>query len=277
MARTSPRTGTAPPTDDVVLGAALVLGGANVIMQLARPAVGYGVVESRVESGQLFRHPIKRTRTTLTYVALAVKGSDEERRLFARGVNKVHAQVRSGPDHPVAYNALDPELQLWVAACLYRGVEDAQRFFRRVPDDAEAERIYAATATMGTMLQVPAGMWPVDRTAFEEYWAGALAHVSIDDTVRRYLTDVVDLRFAPWPVSQLLGPLNRFLTTGFLPPLFREQMQFAWSPARQRRFDRLSAVLRPMVAVLPPLVREFPFNAYLWDMRRRIRRGSPLV
>lgn len=271
------RTRTAPPTDDVVLGAALLLGGANVIMQLARPAVGYGVAESRVESGQLFRHPIKRTRTTLTYVALAVKGSDDERRLFVRGVNKAHAQVRSGPDSPVAYNAFDPELQLWVAACLYRGVEDAQRFFRGAPDDVEAERIYAAAATMGTMLQVPAEMWPADRAAFEQYWADALAHVAIDDTVRRYLTDVTELRFAPWPVPQLAGPLNRFLTTGFLPPLFREQMQFPWSAARQRRFDRLMAALRPLVGVLPPIVREFPFNAYLWDMRRRIRRDSPLV
>lgn len=271
------KTGTATPANDVVLGAALALGTANVIMQLARPAVGYGVVESRVESGQLFRHPVKRTRTTLTYVALAVKGGDEERRLFARGVNKVHARVRSGPDAPVAYNALDPELQLWVAACLYRGVEDAQRFFRGVQDEAEAERIYAAAATMGTMLQVPARMWPADRAAFEEYWADALAHVSIDDTVRGYLTDVTDLRFAPWPVPQLFGPLNRFLTTGFLPPLFRDQMRFAWSPARQRRFDLLVAALRPLVAALPPIVREFPFNAYLWDMRRRIRRHGPLV
>ena len=42
-------------------------------MQLARPGAGYGVMESRVESGRADRHPIKRARTTLTYLAVAGK------------------------------------------------------------------------------------------------------------------------------------------------------------------------------------------------------------
>ena len=33
------------------MGVGLLAGPANVIMQLARPGVGYGVMESRVESG----------------------------------------------------------------------------------------------------------------------------------------------------------------------------------------------------------------------------------
>ncbi len=48
------------------MGMALLAGPANVIMQLARPGVGYGVLESRVESGRVDRHPIKRARTTFT-------------------------------------------------------------------------------------------------------------------------------------------------------------------------------------------------------------------
>lgn len=47
------------------MGVALLAGPANVIMELAMPGVGYGVLESRVESGRLDRHPIKRARTTL--------------------------------------------------------------------------------------------------------------------------------------------------------------------------------------------------------------------
>ncbi|GAA3754836.1 hypothetical protein GCM10022402_36890 [Salinactinospora qingdaonensis] len=68
--------------DEMVIGASLLAGAANVIMQLSHPAVGYGVVESTVESGQLFRHPVKRTRTTLTYLVVAMLGTDEERKLF---------------------------------------------------------------------------------------------------------------------------------------------------------------------------------------------------
>jgi uncharacterized protein (DUF2236 family) len=42
-----------------LMGVALLAGPANVVMQLARPGVGYGVLESRVESGRLDLHPIK--------------------------------------------------------------------------------------------------------------------------------------------------------------------------------------------------------------------------
>src|SRR5688500_8851532 len=106
-------------------------GTANVIMQLAHPAVGHGVVESRVEPGRLFDHPVKRTRTTLTYLAVAVLGSDEERAEYRRAVNAVHAQVYSTASSPVEYRAMDPDLQLWVAACLYRGFEDFCVAFNR--------------------------------------------------------------------------------------------------------------------------------------------------
>src|SRR5512144_1477450 len=64
-----------PTVDEGLLGVGLLLGPANVIMQLARPGVGYGVLESRVESGRVDLHPIKRARTTFTYPSVATKGS----------------------------------------------------------------------------------------------------------------------------------------------------------------------------------------------------------
>ena len=103
------------------MGIALLAGPANVIMQLARPGVGYGVMESRVESGRVDLHPIKRARTTFTYLAVATAGSDAQKAAFRRAVNRAHAQVYSTPDSPVQYNAFDLDLQLWVGACLYKG------------------------------------------------------------------------------------------------------------------------------------------------------------
>src|SRR5918912_1015379 len=108
--------------DDGLMGVALLAGPANVIMQLARPGVGYGVMESRVESGRIDRHPIKRARTTFTYLAVATKGSDEQKAAFRRAVNRAHAQVYTTDESPVKYHAFDKELQMWVAACLYKGV-----------------------------------------------------------------------------------------------------------------------------------------------------------
>lgn len=100
---------------------AFAAGAANVIMQLSRPGVGYGVVESKVDSGNLLKHPWKRARTTFSYLAVAILGKPADRAAFRDAVDGAHRQVRSGPASPVRYNAFDRDLQLWVAACLYVG------------------------------------------------------------------------------------------------------------------------------------------------------------
>ncbi|MDV6012436.1 DUF2236 domain-containing protein [Haloechinothrix sp. LS1_15] len=263
--------------DDIIVGASLLAGTANVIMQLGRPGVGYGVVESTVESGQVFRHPIKRTRTTLTYLAVAALGAEEERRHYRRAVNGAHAQVRSGESSPVSYNAFDPDLQLWVAACLYKGVEDTCAAFLGELDEHSLDEIYRESARLGTTLQVPAQLWPADRAAFAKYWDDALDAVHIDDTVRAYLHDLVELRFLPRTVAAPLAPFHRFVTTGFLPPRFREEMRLPWTSRQQRRFDRLTGVVAAVVNRLPRPLRQFPYNLCLADLRWRIRTGRNLV
>lgn len=267
--------------DEGLMGIALLLGPANVIMQLARPGVGYGVMESRVESGRVDRHPIKRARTTFTYLAVAGKGTDEQKAAFRRAVNRAHAQVYSTEDSPVEYNAFDKELQLWVAACLYKGAVDAFRMFVGDLDDATADQHYADSVSLGTTLQVPADMWPPDRAAFDIYWQESLKQVHIDDAVREYLLPIAAGRIRgvhlPRRLQDGSEALNLLITTGFLPQRFRDEMQLPWDPQRQRRFDRLIAVIRTANGLLPRPIRQFPFNVLLRDVDWRIRTGRPLV
>lgn len=263
--------------DDAVSGVALAAGAANVIMQLSRPGVGYGVVESPVDSGKAILHPLKRSRTTFTYLAVALWGTEDERRTYRRAVNGSHVRIRSRDDSPVAYSAFDQDLQLWVAACLYRGLEDVHHAMYPDAGFRGDHGIYEACHVLGTTLQMRREMWPPDRDAFEIYWKDALGHVSIDAAVRGYLMALVDLSFMPAPIRRTLGPLHHFLTTGFLAPRFREEMHLAFTPADQRRFDRLMRGAGTVNALLPRTLRLFPANAYLAELRRRIRHGSPLV
>lgn len=263
--------------DDAMDGIGLAAGAANIIMQLSWPGVGYGVYESRVESGRLFDHPYKRGRTTLTYLAVAARGTDEEKRLFRRGVNRAHAQVRSTADSPVEYNAMDPELQLWVASCIYRGFEDVHNaLYGPIPDEA-IDYFYQRGATFGTTLQVKPDMWPADREAFEEYWNDGLKNVRIDEPVRRHLLSIAKLEFLPGPVTKLFGPMNLFFTAGFLPQEFRDAMLIPWAPADQRRFDRVMRAIGTVNKRLPLAVREAPYRLLLKDMRWRIRTGRALI
>ncbi|MET0700617.1 MAG: oxygenase MpaB family protein [Mycobacterium sp.] len=258
---------------DLLNPAAVLLPAANVIMQLAAPGVGYGVLESPVDSGNVYRHPFKRARTTGTYLAAATIGTDADRALIRAAVDTVHAQVRSTASSPLSYNAFDPKLQLWVAACLYRYYVDQHEILYGPLDDEVADDVYRDAKRLGTTLQVRDDMWPADRIAFDAYWKRSLDELNIDPPVRAHLKGVAALAFLPWPVRAVVGPFNLFATTGFLPDEFRQLMQLPWGAAQQRRFDWLLSGLRLADKMFPQQVWLGGYQLYLWDMRARARRG----
>ena len=252
-------------------------GAANVIMQLSRPEVGYGVVESTVDSGNLFIHPWKRARTTFAYLAVAVLGRPEDREAFRRAVDGVHRQVRSGPASPVRYNAFDPDLQLWVAACLFVGLEDCEQLLRGEMSAEQAEQFYRSAAPLGTTLQVEPDQWPATRADFDTYWDSACRQVSIDGVVAQHLRDLLNLKMVNPLLRLPFRPLLKFLTAGFLAPVFRDALGIGWGRRRQRLFEWLFVSVALGNRFLPIFVRHAASYLLLIDVRRRVRADRPLI
>lgn len=270
---------------DALAGLGLAAGGANVIMQLSRLPVGHGVARSTVESGRVDRHPIKRLRTTTAFLVITMLGTEAERRALRVQINGAHRAVHSGPGDPVAYDAFDPELQLWVAACLVQGLFDIdERLHGRPAAGDRAAVLYEHAKRFGTDLQVRPEQWPADRAAFERWWADGVAAIELDDLTRAYLTTIADGSFlvtplGRWgrPLAALGRPWNRFMTIGFLPEPFRTELGLPWDARRQRRHDRLFGLLFRLAAHAPRPVREFPLNLYLRDTRRRLAADRPVI
>jgi len=263
---------------DLINPAAVLAPAANVIMQLSLPGVGYGVLESPgVDSGNVYKRRFKRARTTGTYLAAATLGTDADRALIRKEVDRVHALVRSTESSPLSYNAFDPRLQLWVAACLYRYFIDQHEFLYGPLDDEAADAIYRDARKLGTTLQVREDMWPADRIAFDEFWKRTLDELRIDAPVRDHLHGVAAMTFLPAPLRMLAGRFNLFATKGFLPAEFRAHMNMSWSTAQQRRFERLLTALRVADRVIPRDIWILGYRTYLWDMRARARRGKRVV
>ncbi len=258
-------------TDLMDAVAPLAAGAANVVMQLARLPVGRGVAESRVHSGRVDLHPIKRLRTTMSFLVVALHGTEAERAGLRREINRAHVHVHSLPQDAVAYNAFDPELQLWVAACLYKGTEDTYVWLHGRPDDATLDALYHHCARLGTTLQVPPERWPADRAAFQTYWEDGLAQCQMDEVTRPYLQSVARLGFLPTPLRWTFGPLHELLTVGFVEPSLRDELGLPWSDGHQRRFDAVTGAMAQVNRLLPGPVRRLPMTAYLWDVRRRLR------
>ncbi|OBF30240.1 hypothetical protein A5724_23755 [Mycobacterium sp. ACS1612] len=256
---------------------AFAAGAANVIMQLSWPQVGYGVSESKVESGNLLKHPWKRARTTFQYLAVAVLGRPDDRAAIREAVNGAHRHVKSTAESPVRYNAFDRELQMWVAACLFVGLEDSYQLLRGPMTAEQADRFYRSAWTLGTTLQVTEQQWPPTRADFDTYWEQACRRVHIDDHVRAYLRDLLDLRMINPVLALPFRPLLKFLTVGFLAPVFRDAMGVRWSGFKQRQFESLFLLVAFVNRFLPVFVRQGGSYLLLADVRRRVRSHRALV
>ncbi|MGV0604328.1 oxygenase MpaB family protein [Mycolicibacterium sp. XJ1904] len=252
-------------------------GAANVVMQLSWPEVGYGVAESKVDSGNLLKHPWKRARTTFQYLAVAVLGTPDDRAAFREAVDSAHRHVRSTAESPVRYNAFDRDLQMWVAACLFVGLEDTYQLLRGEMTTEQAEQFYRSAWPLGTTLQVTEDQWPPTRAEFDDYWRSACERVKIDDRVREHLMHMLNLRM----INPLLGlpfrPLLKFLTTGFLAPVFREQMGLRWNGFGQFLFEWLFLTVAFVNRFMPVFLRQAGSYVLLADVRRRVRMHKALV
>jgi len=256
---------------------AFAAGAANVVMQLSWPEVGHGVAESKVDSGNLLKHPWKRARTTFQYLAVAILGRPDDRAAFREAVNGSHRPVKSTPNSPVRYNAFDRELQMWVAACLFVGLEDTYQLLRGKMTPEQAELFYRAAWTLGTTLQVTDDQWPPTRAEFDHYWNDACLRVAIDGQVRAYLQDLLNLRMINPVLGLPFRPLLKFLTIGFLAPVFRDAMGMQWGAFRQRQFESLFLLVAFVNRFLPVFVRQGGSYVLLADVRRRARQHRALV
>lgn len=235
--------------------------GRAILLQLALPPVGYGVVRH----SRFAANPVGRLHGTLSYIYALSNGTAAHRAKARAMVQAAHAPVNapaaSDGSHP-AYSARDPRLQLWVAATLYDSAMQIHELVFPPLDEASAERLYREYAVLGTELGMPRGFWPVDRAAFAEYWKTTCAQLRVDGPVREAAEQLLAARAAPWWVRASM-PLARMVTTGLLGEELRAMYGFTWSAKQQRTMLLVLRCARLGMRVVPRRIRHFPMRYYL--------------
>lgn len=228
--------------------------GAAVAWQLAYPGVGRGVARH----SQTLQRPVSRLRATMRYIYAISLGSDEDRAAIARHVNRAHVPVRGE-----GYSAFDPELQLWVAATLYRGGVEMYELFRGPVPVERRESLYREAWAFGRTLQVDDAQWPPTADAFDAWWESRQAMLKVDDEVREYL-HLVLRRGAPWYLRLGL-PLQAFVTQALLPPHIRALFALTWTQADERRWQMFRKWAPRLYWSQPRWLRHLPAQ---WALRR---------
>ncbi|KAI0545502.1 hypothetical protein F4679DRAFT_576138 [Xylaria curta] len=245
----------------------LLVGAATILLQLAEPGIAAGVSK---HSNFVYR-VLDRLRTTMTFMYGMVYGTPEERKMIMEMITKIHSRVsgtiKEGQNKGKPYSALDPELQMWVAATLYAtGIDLYQRVWGKIEDEQVQDNIYFEYSIFACSLQVPEEMWPASRKDFWAYWDYKVATVEVTQQAKDVCRDIMYLRHIP-AYLRILLPIIRVCTSAFLPDRIRTEYGLDNHYWTYKIVERLiKALYRP----LPLGVRSFLVRFYLRDMRRRL-------
>jgi len=246
----------------------MVLAGGScaLLMQAAHPVVAAGVVQHSTYATDPFGR-LKRTLTSSFDVAF---GSRARADAAIRRVNAIHASVRGRLPDGAPYSASDPEALLWVHATL---VDTALRVYSRFVEPlspADEQAYHEEAAQVATHLGVAPSDLP-DRIEDLRAWIDAMiesGRVRVAPDARSIARTV--LRPIPW-VPRLAWEAAHLISLATLPAPLRRQYGLGWSPARERGIDRLAAVSRRALPLLPPFARHAPQAR---AAERRVRQAS---
>lgn len=242
-------------------------GSCALLMQAAHPMVAAGVSDHSTYGTD----PFGRLMRTLESSFDVVFGSRSTAEAAMRRLNGIHAAVRGNMPGGDAYSATDPGALLWVHATLVdTALRVYDRFVRRLSADQE-QAYHEESATVARMLGVPDSLLPATLVELRAWMLDRISDGTIRVTpqARRIASTVLypspAVPRAGWEAAHLIS-----LST--LPPRLRRDYGIRWSHSRERGVERIAAMTRRALPLLPPVLRHAP-QARAAD--RRVRQGAP--
>jgi uncharacterized protein (DUF2236 family) len=244
----------------------VLFGGARaVLMQAAHPLV----IAGARETGFYERNPWKRLQRTLVLTYAITFGTRSQAHAAAERINEVHARIKGVDDVTgKPYDALDPQLLLWVHACLV----DSALLFEELTvgelDAAGRERFHQEQMLAAELVKIPREIIPATVSELRAYMRDVIERgdLLVTDSARR----VADLFFDPPAEAEWRPVLKGVSRLAFatLPPALREGFGIRLGAGKKAAMDATFAVTRLLRPLLPPKVRFIaPYQA--WRLRQK--------
>ncbi len=240
----------------------VLFGGARaLLLQAAHPLV----VAGAADTGFYERNPWKRLERTLRLTYALTFGTREEADRAAARINEVHRRI-NGVDALTGlhYDALDPELLLWVHACLVDSAILFERYTVGSLDDAGRQRFHEEQMLAGEMLLLERQRIPASFQGLRSYMGSVIDSgiIQVGPAARRLASILHD-----WPEEAEWKPVLRAVSWwafGTLPPAVREMYGVKWSVAKERALLANFAAVRALRPLVPAKYRFIePYYAWL--------------
>jgi uncharacterized protein (DUF2236 family) len=244
----------------------VLFGGARaVLMQAAHPLV----IAGARETGFYERNPWKRLQRTLILTYTITFGTKAEAHAAADRINEVHARIKGIDDVTgKRYDALDPDLLLWVHACLV----DSALLFEELTvgrlDEAGRQRFHEEQMIAAELVKLPREIIPPTVPALRAYMADVVERgdLLVTDSARR----VAELFYRPPAEAEWRPVLKGVSRLAFatLPPRLREGFGIRLGPVKKAGMRATFAATRLARPLLPNRVRFIaPYQE--WRLRQR--------
>jgi uncharacterized protein (DUF2236 family) len=224
-----------------------------LLMQAAHPVAFAGFF---AHTGAL-DEPYERLARTAAVMDTIGFGSREAADRATRRVRAMHRRVRGVTEDGVPYAADDPELLLWILACL---VDSAlvvyQKYVRSLTYD-ERDAYWRDYKVIGNLFGLRDAEMPEGIDDFDAYLAGMLrgGALRVTPAARELAIRIVLKPPVPLHTRPLLELANQ-ITVGLLPRQIRRQYGLRWDPARALALHGgAEYVKRVVLPVLPARVR----------------------
>jgi uncharacterized protein (DUF2236 family) len=234
-----------------------------LLMQAAHPVAFAGFF---AHTGAL-DEPYERLSRTAQVMNTIGFGSRVDADRATRRVRAMHRRVR-GVTHEAAgrfpagtpYAADDPELLLWILACLVDSALVVYGKYVRSLSRAERDGYWQDYRQVGRLFGLRDAEMPATIEGFDAYMAGMLAgdDLHVTPAARELAVQIVLKPPVPLAVRPLLELSNQ-ITVGLLPADIRRQYGLSWDPARAVALHGgAEYVKRVLVPLLPDRVRLVP-------------------
>ena len=239
----------------------VALSGARaLLMQAAHPVAFEGFF---AETGSL-QEPYERLARTARVLDTIAWGSRAAADRATRRVRAMHRRVRGELARPAGrypagtpYAADDPELLLWILACLVdSGLAVYERYVRRL-GAGEREAYWRDYVVIGGLFGLPRGRMPATYADFRDYMRETIEgdDLCVTPAARELGVQIVMRPPVPLAARPLLELAN-FVTVGLLPGRVRRAYRLGWDPARELALrGGAEYTRRVLVPLLPHRVR----------------------
>jgi uncharacterized protein (DUF2236 family) len=252
----------------------LLLAPATLILQVAHPVVGAGVVDHSTFRSE----PWRRLAHTVSSVNRLVFGPASTAAAESQRLRRMHARIRGVDGTGRPYRALEPEAYAWVHLTLVHFFVEVQRILGRPLTPPERAQLYREWRQVGHLLGIRERDLPPDWNAFRRYFDHMVEQTLCDNqAVRDVLAAIarpkVPLAWLPaaaWdPVAGHAGSILQLFTVGTLPAVLRARIGLPWTSRDAARLERNAARLRTLLwLVAPPLLA--PPQAWPYLIRARL-------